>query len=145
MSRQEIRGKSSKFVILKVLCSSTQLRNRSFHDGNRTRASKKCTKMKNPSAKRAKLLFLIVKHAKFWCCYRQLCRVCFSSPIIHKDSSENAPISNISIRLTEACNASKLVNYSSDLHTYNANVCTTGDDYHIKYSSTHKQCIFFSR
>ena len=126
-----------------MLWSSTQLRNRSFHDGNRTRASKKCTKMKNASAKRAKLLFLIVKYAKFWCSYRQLCRVCFSSLIIHKDTSENAPISNISI-LTEACNASKLVN-STELDTYNANVCITGDNYHIKFSSTHKQCIFFSR
>ena len=128
---------------MKVLWSFTQLKNMSFHVVNWTRTSTKCTKMKN-FAKRADLLFLIVKYANFWCSCRQLCWVCFSSLIIHKDTSDNTQISNISI-LTVACNASKLVTYSSGMGTYNANVRNTGDNYHIKYSSTHKQCISFSR
>ena len=46
-----------------MLTSSTQLRNRSFHFAERTRASVKCPKMGNACAKRAKLLFFIVKYA----------------------------------------------------------------------------------
>lgn len=109
-----------------------------------TRTSKKCTKMKNAFAKRANLLFLIVKYANFWRSCRQLVRVCISSLIIPKGTCDNAQILNISI-LTIACNASKLVNYSSGMGSYNAKVPTTGDNYHVKYSLIHKQCIFFSR
>lgn len=94
--------------------------------------------------KACKSIVLIVKYANVWCFCRQLCWVCFSSLIIHEDTSDNTQISNISI-LTVACNASKLVSYSSGMGTYNANVRNTGDNYHIKYSSTHKQCISFSR
>ena len=49
-----------------MLTSSTQLsqlRNRSFHVVERTRTSTKCQKMKDPRAKRAKILFFIVKYA----------------------------------------------------------------------------------
>ena len=62
-----------------MLTSSTQLQNRSFHVVERTRKSSKCQKMKNARAKRAKLLFFIVKYANLWgsCCRRR--RGCLSS------------------------------------------------------------------
>ena len=62
-----------------MLASSTQLQNRSFHVVERTRTSTKCQKMKNARAKRAKLLFFIVKYANLWgfCCRRR--RGCLSS------------------------------------------------------------------
>ena len=64
-----------------VLTSSTQLQNRSFHVVERTRTSTKCQKMKNARAKRAKILFFIVKYANLWgfCCRRR--RGCLSSLI----------------------------------------------------------------
>ena len=59
-----------------MLTSTTQLQNRSFHVVERTSA--KCPKMKNARAKRAKLLFFIVKYANLWrsCCRRR--RGCLS-------------------------------------------------------------------
>ena len=53
-----------------MLSSSTQLQNRSFYVVERTRTSSKCQKMKNARAKRAKILFFIVKYANLWvfCC-----------------------------------------------------------------------------
>ena len=62
-----------------MLTSSTQLQNRSFHVVERTRTSTKCQKMKNARAKRAKILFFIVKYANLWgfCCRRR--RGCLSS------------------------------------------------------------------
>ena len=56
-----------------MLTSSTQLQNRSFHDVERARTSVKCLKVKNARAKRAKLLFCIVKYANLWrsCCRRR--------------------------------------------------------------------------
>ena len=62
-----------------MLTSSTQLLNRSFHVVERTRTSTKCQKMKNARAKRAKILFFIVKYANLWdfCCRRR--RGCLSS------------------------------------------------------------------
>ena len=53
--------------------SSTQLQKRSFHVIERTRTSSKCQKMKNARAKRAKILFFIVKYANLWgfCCRRR--------------------------------------------------------------------------
>ena len=53
--------------------SSTQLQNRSFHVVERTRTSSKCQKMKYARAKRAKILFFIVKYANLWgfCCRRR--------------------------------------------------------------------------
>ena len=38
----------------------------SFHVVERTRTSSKCQKMKNARAKRAKILFFIVKYANLW-------------------------------------------------------------------------------
>ena len=62
-----------------MLTSSTQLQNRSFHVAERTRTSSKCQKMKYARAKRAKILFSIVKYANLWgfCCRRR--RGCLSS------------------------------------------------------------------
>ena len=56
-----------------MLTSSTQLQNRSFHVVERTRTSAKCQKMKNARAKRAEILFFIVKYANLWafCCRRR--------------------------------------------------------------------------
>ena len=64
-----------------MLTSSTRLQNRSFHVVERTRTSTKCQKMKNARAKRAKILFFIVKYANLWgfCCRRR--RGCLSSLI----------------------------------------------------------------
>ena len=55
--------------------------NRSFHVLERTRTSSKCQKMKNARAKRAKILFFIVKYANLWgfCCRRR--RRCLKLPI----------------------------------------------------------------
>ena len=65
-----------------VLSSSTQLQNRSFDVVERTRTSTKCQKMKNARAKRAKILFFIVKYANLggFCCRRR--RGCLSSLFI---------------------------------------------------------------
>ena len=49
-----------------MLTSSSQLQNRSFHVVERTRTSSKCQKLKNARAKRAKILFFIVKYANLW-------------------------------------------------------------------------------
>ena len=46
-----------------MLTSSTLLQNMSFHVVERKRASAKCEEVKNARAKRAKLLFFIVKNA----------------------------------------------------------------------------------
>ena len=56
-----------------MLTSSTQLQNRSFHVVERTRTSSKCHKMKYAGAKRAKILFSIVKYANLcgFCCRRR--------------------------------------------------------------------------
>ena len=61
-----------------MLTSSTQLQNRSFHVVERTRTSSKC-QMKNARAKRAKILFFIVKYANLsgFCSRRR--RGCLSS------------------------------------------------------------------
>ena len=77
---QRFRGKKTKLNIYHhTLTSSTQLQNRSFHVVERTRTSAKCPKMKYARAKRAKLLFFIVKYANLWrfCCRRR--RGCLSS------------------------------------------------------------------
>ena len=77
---QRLGHKKTKLKIGQhVLTSSTQLQNRSFHVVERTRRSSKCQKMKNARAKRAKILFFIVKYANLWgfCCRRR--RGCLSS------------------------------------------------------------------
>ena len=77
---QRLRHKKTKLNNCHhMLTSSTQLQNRSFHVVERTRTSSKCQKMKNARAKRAKILFFIVKYANLWgfCCRRR--RGCLSS------------------------------------------------------------------
>ena len=61
-----------------MLTSSRQLQNRSFHVVERTRTSSKCQNLKNARAKRAKILFFIVKYANLsgFCCRRR--RACLS-------------------------------------------------------------------
>ena len=61
---QRSRNKTIKLNICHhMLSSSTQLQNRAFYVIERTRTSAKCEKMKKARAKRAKLLFLVVKYA----------------------------------------------------------------------------------
>ena len=56
--------KKTKLILCHyMLTSSTQLQNRSFHVVERTGTSSKCQKLKNARAKRAKILFFIVKYA----------------------------------------------------------------------------------
>ena len=77
---QRLAHKKTKLDICHhMLTSSTQLQNRSFHVVERTRTSAKCQKMKDARAKRAKILFFIVKYANLWgfCCRRR--RGCLSS------------------------------------------------------------------
>ena len=77
---QRLGHKKTKLnVCHRMLTSSTQLQNRSFHGVERTRTSAKCKKMNNARAKRAKILFFIVKYANLWgfCCRRR--RGCLSS------------------------------------------------------------------
>ena len=77
---QRLAHKKTKLSICHhMLTSSTQLQNRSFHVVERTRTSAKCQKMKDARAKRAKILFFIVKCKNLWrCCCRRR-RGCLSS------------------------------------------------------------------
>ena len=77
---QRLGHKKTKLNIChQTLTLSTQLQNRKFHVVERTITSSKCQKMKNARAKRAKILFFIVKYANLWgfCCRRR--RGCLSS------------------------------------------------------------------
>ena len=68
---QRLRDKMTEQNICHhMLTSSTQLRNRSFHVVERTRTSPKCQNMKDARARRAKILFFIVKYINLWgfCC-----------------------------------------------------------------------------
>ena len=59
-----MKDKKTKLKIcLHMPTVPTQLQNNSFHVEERMRTSAKCEKMKNVLAKRAKLLFFIVKYA----------------------------------------------------------------------------------
>ena len=61
---QRLGHKKTKLNIChRMLTSSTQLQNSSFHVVERTRTFTKCQKMKNARAKRAKILFFNVKYA----------------------------------------------------------------------------------
>ena len=61
---QRLGHKKTKMNICHyMLRSSTQRQNRLFHVVERTKTSSKCQKMKNARAKRAKILFSIVKYA----------------------------------------------------------------------------------
>ena len=78
-----------------MLKSSTQLQNRSFHVIERTRTSSKCQKMKNARAKRAKILFFIVKYANLWgfCCRRRRgCLSCLLTRLISKFHVFTSPL-----------------------------------------------------
>ena len=68
-----------KFSTCCRMCTlSIQLQNGSFHVVERTRTLAKCKKWKNARAKRANLLFLIVKYAKLWrTCYHNLSTLYF--------------------------------------------------------------------
>ena len=68
-------------ICRQVLTSSTQLQSRSFHVMERTRTCVKCTKTKIARAKSGKLLFFIVKCAKFWRSCRHRNCGCLSSII----------------------------------------------------------------
>ena len=93
---QRLGHKKTKLNICHhMLALSTQLQNRSFDVVERTRTSPKCQKMKNARAKRAKMLFFIVKYANLWgfCCRRR--RGCLSSLLLEsfrfedEDEDEN--------------------------------------------------------
>ena len=60
------RKKTKLNICHHMLTSSTHLQNWSFHVVERTRTSTKCQKMKNARAKRARILFFIVKYANLW-------------------------------------------------------------------------------
>ena len=86
-SNQRLGHKKTKLSICHhMLTSSTHLQNRSFHVVETTRTSTKWQKRKNARAKRAKILFFIVKYANLWrfCCCRR--RGCLSSlcPVVRK-------------------------------------------------------------
>ena len=79
---QGLGHKKTKFNICHhMLTSFTQLQNRSFQVVERTRTSSKCQKMRIARAKRAKILFSIVKYANLrgFCCRRR--RGCLSTLI----------------------------------------------------------------
>ena len=85
---QRLEHKQTKLNICHhILTSSTQLQNRSLHVVERTRTSSKCQKMKNARAKRAKILFFIVKYANLrgFCCRRR--RGCLSSLLSSSSTS----------------------------------------------------------
>ena len=52
-------------ICRQLLTSSTQRQNTSFHVVEMMRTAAKCTKMKSARAKRAKLMFFLVKYANF--------------------------------------------------------------------------------
>ena len=86
-----------------MLTSSKQLQNRSFDDVERTRTSSKCQKLKNARAKRAKILFFIVKYANLsgFCCRRR--RGCLSSliPFQTAQQAESPDLPHRNITLTQ--------------------------------------------
>ena len=90
---QRLGHRKTKFNICHhMLTSSTHLLNWSFHVVERTRTSTKRQKMKNARAKRAKILFFIVKYANLWgfCCRRR--RVCLSSLLANPHNHLNAMV-----------------------------------------------------
>ena len=89
---QRLGNKKTKLNIChRMLTSSTQLQNRSFHVVERKRTSTKCQKMKNARAKRAKILFFIVKYANLWsfCCR---CRCGCLSSLLHTFVIDHSPL-----------------------------------------------------
>ena len=87
------RDKKTKLTfVIEMLTSSPQLQNRSFHFVERTITSAKCTEMKIACAKRAKLLFFIVKYANLWCSLCRRCSCCSNSLISVAPSSASRTI-----------------------------------------------------
>ena len=97
-----------------MLTSSTQLQKRSFHVVEGTRTSSKCQKMKYARAKRAKILFFIVKYANLlgFCCRRRRgclssllsdeprqVRSCEAMKIIYVQSKKNSGLSNFRFQM----------------------------------------------
>ena len=80
-----------------ILASSTQLQNKSSHVVERTRTSTKCQKMKNARAKRAKILFFVVKYANLWgfCCRRR--RGCLRGSLSNHNDDGNKNPTNLHI------------------------------------------------
>ena len=79
-----------------MLKSSTHLQNRSFHVVERTRTSTKGQKRKNERAKRAKILFFIVKYANLWrSCFRRR-RGCLSS-LFRRESCRNKAFTSLRV------------------------------------------------
>ena len=80
LGKSEDKKKTKINICHDMLTSSSQMQNRSFHVVGRTRTSSKCQKMKNARAKRAKILFSLVKCANLWgFCYRRR-RGCLKAP-----------------------------------------------------------------
>ena len=115
---QRLEHKQTKLNICHhILTSSTQLQNRSFHVVERTRTSSKCQKMKNARAKRAKILFFIVRYANLWgfCCRRR--RGCLSSLLLCVD------VVAITLNLEISC--CHLANYIKHLYLSACRTCST--------------------
>ena len=70
-----------------MLVLSTQLQNMSFHVVERTRTSSKYQKMKNARAKRAKILFFIVKYANLRPSRCRRRRGCLSSLLLYRHTA----------------------------------------------------------
>ena len=85
-------------VCYHILTSSTQLQNRSFHVVERMRTSSKYQKMKNARAKRAKILFFIVKYANLWGCLLPSPSWLLKLPIISRGTRETISDLNESFR-----------------------------------------------
>ena len=92
-----------------MFTSFIQLQIRSFHVVERTRTFSKCQKMKNARAKRAKILFSIVKYANLWgfCCRRR--RGCLSSLF--------TPRARVGYEMIEARSAELAISIFHYIHT----------------------------
>ena len=97
---QRLGHKKTKLNICHhMLTSSTQLHNRSFHVVERTRTSSKCQKMRIARAKRAKILFFIVKYANLWgFCYRRR-RGCLLSSLITRYVQDRLLITAMNLKI----------------------------------------------
>ena len=88
---QRLGHKKTKLnVCHHMLTSSTQLQNRSFHVVERVENVFKMSKVKNARAKRAKILFFIVKYANLWgfCCRRRRGSTRLSSVSMQNENNE---------------------------------------------------------
>ena len=98
-----------------MLTSSTQLQNRSFHVIERSRTSSKCQKTKNTRAKRAKILFFIVKYANLWgfCCRRRRgCEAPYHHHRRHRQCQSSSSSSSSSMSLSSSSSSSSSMSMS---------------------------------